>query len=537
MSKIEDVSVAAPDRRTGHPGLTLLVIVGAQLMMVLDGTIVNIALPRMGEYFHRSQTDMTWAVNGYTLAFGGLLLLGGRAGDILGRRRMLMIGLTVFTIGSLSGGLAPNFAVLLTGRVLQGVGAALASPAALALLTTEFAAGPARTRALAVYSGVQGAGGAVGVLLGGVLTEYFSWRWVLFVNVPIGLVLIPATYLYLRESPRQPGRFDWFGALLSTAGTVSLVYGFIAAAKPGYGWRDPVTLTAFGLAVVLLAGFVALEARLPYAMMPLRILRDRNRAGAYVAMLSIGAALAGMFFFVTFFIQLVLGFSALQNGVANLPVAFSVAVGAVVADKVLPRIGPRNGILFGALFVAAGLFWLSTVDANSGYPDTLLPALILFAFGTGQVLVPLTTVVVTRVAPQEMGLATSLLNVGQQVGAAIGLSVLTTVFGTGLANEARHQFALLGAKVQTGQAAPAVLQHFQSLLKQGLSAPFSATRDPLATHAAHAAIAHGTAVGFFTAGLLALVGGILARTLITLRREDVAAAVPAEPVAPQSEGR
>jgi MFS family permease len=204
-----------------------------------------------------------------------------------------MIGLSLFTLGSLAGGLAPNFSVLLTGRVLQGVGAAIASPAALALLTTEFAPGPERTRALAVYSGVQGAGGAVGVLLGGELTEYFSWRWVLFVNVPIGLVLIPATYLYLRESEPQPGRFDWFGALLSTGGMVALVYGFISAAKPGYGWRDPIPLTAFGLAVVLLTSFVILESRLPYAMMPLRILRNRNRSGAYIAMLSIGAGWPG----------------------------------------------------------------------------------------------------------------------------------------------------------------------------------------------------------------------------------------------------
>jgi EmrB/QacA subfamily drug resistance transporter len=487
-------------------------------------------LPRMGEYFHRSQTDMTWAVNGYTLAFGGLLLLGGRAGDIIGRRRMLMIGLSLFTLGSLAGGLAPDFSVLLTGRVLQGVGAAIASPAALALLTTEFAPGPERTRALAVYSGVQGAGGAVGVLLGGVLTEYFSWRWVLFVNVPIGLVLIPATYLYLRESEPQPGRFDWFGALLSTGGMVALVYGFISAAKPGYGWRDPITLTAFGLALILLTSFVVLESRLPYAMMPLRILRNRNRSGAYIAMLSIGAGLAGMFFFVTFFIQLVLGFSALQNGLANLPVAFTVLVGAVVAGKLLPRIGPRNGILLGALFVAAGLFWLSTVNADSGYADTLLPALLLFAFGTGQVLVPLTTVVVTGVAQREMGLATSLLNVGQQVGGAIGLSVLATVFGTGLTNEARHQVVILNGKVQTGQAPASVLQDFETLLKQGLSAPFSAKHDSIALHAAHAAIAHGTAVGFLTAGLLALVGGIVARILITLRREDIGAVPAAESV-------
>jgi hypothetical protein len=258
-------------------------------------------------------------------------------------------------------------------------------------------------------------------------------------------------------------------------------------------------------------------------MMPLRVLRNRNRSGAYIATLTIGGALAGMFFFITFFIQLVLGFSPLKNGVANLPVAFTVAVGAFVSGKLLPRVGPRNVILIGAGFVAAGLFWLSTVNAGSGYADTLLPGLLLFAFGTGQVFVPLTTVVATGIEEQEMGLASALLNVGLQVGGAIGLSVLATVFATGLSDDARHQVSLLGAKVRSGHAPPAVLQHFGAVVQQGLSAPAAARQDPIALHAAHVAIAHATGLGFLTAALLAITGGVVARLMITLRREDVPA--------------
>jgi EmrB/QacA subfamily drug resistance transporter len=513
-----DAPVTKP--RKVLPGVILLVIVGAQTMLVLDGTIVNIALPRMGEYFDKSQADMTWAVSAYTLAFGGLLLLGGRAGDILGRRRMLMVGIGLFTFGSLLGGLATGFEILRFGRVLQGVGAAIASPMALALLMTEFEEGPARTGALAVYAAVQGAGGAVGVLLGGVLTEFAGWRWVLFVNVPIGLILLPASYLFLHESGRQPGRFDWFGAALSVGGMVSLVYGFITAAKPGYGWRDPVTLGALALAALLLGGFVFWESRARHAMMPLRLFGNRSRSGAYIATLTIGGALAGMFFFVTFFIQLVLGFSALRNGAANLPIALMVAVGAVVSGKLLPRIGPRNVVFIGCGFVAASLFWLSRVSADSGYLDTVLPAMLLFAFGTGQVFVPLTTVVATGVDEQDMGLASALLNVGQQVGGAIGVSLLATVFATGLADEARHQVHVLGVKVHTGSAKPAVLEHFASIVQQGLAATPSARNDQTALHAARTAVAHGSGLAFLLAAILALAGGLVGRFMINLRREE-----------------
>jgi hypothetical protein len=256
-------------------------------------------------------------------------------------------------------------------------------------------------------------------------------------------------------------------------------------------------------------------------MMPLRLFGSRSRSGAYIATLTIGGALAGMFFFVTFFIQLVLGFSALRNGVANLPIAFTVAVGAVVSGKLLPRIGPRNVVLIGAGFVAGSLFWLSRVSADSGYLDTVLPAMLLFAFGTGQVFVPLTTVVATGVDEQDMGLASALLNVGQQVGGAIGVSLLATVFATGLANEVRHQIHILGVKVHAGAAKPAVLNHFAAIVRQGLSAPASARNDQTALHAAHTAVAHGSGLAFLLAAILALTAGLVGRFMINLRRDDL----------------
>src|SRR3954451_23303594 len=246
-------------RRAAHPGLVLLIIAGAQLMVVLDGTIVNIALPSMGHYFNKSQTDMTWALNAYTLAFGGMLLLGGRSGDILGRRRMFMVGLTLFTIGSFSAGLATNFTELLIGRVVQGLGGAISAPTALSLIANEFEEGPARTRAFGVYAAVSGAGAALGLLLGGILTNYFTWRWVLFVNVPIGIALIAGAYFYVHQSERLKGRFDVVGAVLSVGGLVAVVYGFIHVANTS--WGNTQTFLVFGAAIALLIAFVVYELK------------------------------------------------------------------------------------------------------------------------------------------------------------------------------------------------------------------------------------------------------------------------------------
>jgi len=443
-------------RRHANPVLVLLIIAGAQLMVVLDGTIVNVALPSMGAYFHKNQTDMTWALNAYSLAFGGLLLLGGRSGDILGRRRMFIIGLFLFTTGSFLAGIAVNFPMLLAGRIVQGLGGAISSPTALSLITNEFKEGQERTRAIAVYAAVSGAGAALGLMLGGVLTSYFSWRWVLFVNVPIGAALMVGGFLYLHQTERLKGRFDVLGALLSVAGMVSLVYGFIHVAHAG--WGNTETFAVFTAAVVLLVGFVLFEAYgTSTPMMPMRIFENRSRAGAYLVMLVVGAAMFGMFYFITFFIQGVRDYSALKTGFAFLPIALVIGVTSQVVAKLLPRFGPKILIVIGTGVLTVALLWLSTVNAGSSYLGTLLPGMLVLAFAMGFLFVPLTTVAVSKVADTDAGLASALLNVGQQVGGAIGLSVLATVFATSAKHYASDHISWThaGHRQAAGSVAPA----------------------------------------------------------------------------------
>src|SRR6266540_4244305 len=296
---------------------------------------------------------------------GGLLLLGGRAGDILGRRRVFITGILLFSLASLLGGLATSSAWLLAARALQGVGGAIASPTALALITTNFAEGRERNRALGVFAAVSVSGAAIGLLAGGILTEWLSWRWVLFVNVPIGILLALVAPLYITESERQPGRFDLGGAFTSTAGMVALVYGFIRAAQEG--WSDTLTIGAFAAAVVLLAAFISIETRTRQPITPLHMFRNRNRAGSYAIMFALAAALFGMFFFLTLFVQNVLGYSPLRAGLAFLPVTAALIVTSQIAAQTLPRLGPRRLMGTGAVLAAGGLAWLSQVTATSGY--------------------------------------------------------------------------------------------------------------------------------------------------------------------------
>src|SRR3954468_940506 len=434
-------------RRSAHKTLLLFLIAGAQLMVVLDSTIVNIALPSMGRYFGKSQTDMTWAINAYTLAFGGLLLLGGRAADILGRRQMFILGLGLFSLGSLFGGLANSFEVLLAGRVVQGIGGAIAAPTALSLITTLFAEGRERNRAFAVYAGVSGGGAAIGLLLGGVLTEYFDWRWVLFVNVPIGLALMAGGYLYIHTSERLSGKFDIVGSLLSVAGMVAVVYGFINAAN--HSWSAGTTVASLGGGVVMLVAFVLYESRSPIAILPMRIFANRSRAGSYVVMLIIGAALFGMFYYLTFFIQGVMGFSSLKSGVAYLPFSLIIIIGSGIVSQVLPKLGPKVLITLGAAFMTAGMFWYAQVDADTKYWSGIFPAMIVTATGLAMVFVTLTVVAVTKVTDTDTGLASALLNVGQQIGGSIGLAVLATAVSGATKSEGSSQLATLtGASQQ-----------------------------------------------------------------------------------------
>src|SRR4029450_5449248 len=410
-----------------HPALALTIIAASQLMVVLDATIVNIALPQMQQALGFSTTDLSWVLNAYTLTFGGLLLLGGRAGDILGRRRMFIAGILVFTLASFLGGLATSAAWLLAARALQGVGAAITAPTALSLITTNFAEGEERTRAFGVFGAVAVAGGAIGLLAGGILTSWLSWRWVLFVNVPIGIVLASLAPLYITESERRPGTFDLGGALTSTAGMTALVYGFIRAAQEG--WSDPGTVGSFAAAAILLAVFLSIETRIRQPITPLHLFRDRNRAGSYVIMLALAAAMFGQFFFLTLFVQDVLGYSPLRAGIAFLPITAAIVLTSQFAARSLPRLGPRRLMTAGALLAVAGLAWLTQVSVTSGYADALPGPMLLFGLGMGLLFVPLTIVAVSGVAPREAGAASSLLNVAQQVGGSPGLPIRATPLG------------------------------------------------------------------------------------------------------------
>ncbi|MGW7363176.1 MFS transporter [Streptomyces sp. NPDC054841] len=427
---------AAPLPGGGH-GMALLVIASCQLMVVLDATIVNIALPHIQRSLNFSTTSLSWVVSAYTLTFGGLLLLGGRAGDILGRRRVFVFGVLLFVVASLLGGLAQNSGQLLAARALQGAGGAVASPTALALISTTFREGPERNRAFGVFAAVSAGGGAIGLLAGGVLVEWLDWRWVFFVNVPIGLLIVLAAPRRIKESERHPGHFDLTGALTSTLGMVLLVYGFIRAAQEG--WRDGLTVASFAAAAVVLAVFLLVESRSVQPITPLHMFGDRNRAGTYAMMLSLAAAMFGLFFFLTLFVQNVLDFSPVQAGLAFLPVSAVIAAGAGLASRLLPRYGPKPFMVTGALLATGGLSWLTLTDVHSTYPGSILGPMLMFGLGMGMQFVSLTLMALSHVPTRESGAASGLLNVHQQVGGSLGLSILVTVFGAAGADEAARQ--------------------------------------------------------------------------------------------------
>ncbi|OKJ95223.1 MFS transporter [Streptomyces sp. CB03234] len=481
--------------------MALLVIASCQLMVVLDITIVNIALPHIQSSLHFSTTNLSWVVNAYTLTFGGLLLLGGRAGDILGRRRVFIFGVLLFVLASLLGGLAQNSGQLLAARALQGVGGAIASPTSLALISTTFKEGPERNRAFGVFAAVSAGGSAIGLLAGGVLVEWLDWRWVLFVNVPIGLLIALATPKWIKESERHPGNFDVTGALTSTLGMVLLVYGFIRAAQDG--WSDPLTVASFGVAVVILAVFVFVERRSRQPITPLHMFADRNRAGTYAIMLSLAAAMFGMFFFLTLFVQNVLDFSPLRAGLAFLPVSAIIAVGAGLASQLLPRYGPKPFMVTGGLLAAAGLAWLTLTDVHSTYLGSVLGPMLVFGLGMGMEFVSLTLMALSDVPVQETGAASGLLNATQQVGGSLGLSILVTMFGTASANEAKKQVPAF-----LSQASPAERLRFQ---RTGELPP------PWADHV----LTSGVSAAFVVAAIFTAVAALVALLVIQVRPSDI----------------
>jgi EmrB/QacA subfamily drug resistance transporter len=431
-------------RRGHHPGLALAIIAASQLMVILDATIVNIALPHIKTALGFSTEGLTWVLNAYTLTFGGLLLLGGRAGDILGRRRVFIFGLALFTLASFLGGLATSEWWLLSARALQGIGGAIVTPTALALITTNFEEGAERNRAFGVFAAVSGSGAAIGLLAGGMLTSWLSWRWVLFVNVPIGILIALVAPMYINESERHPGRFDLAGAISSTVGMSALVYGFIRAASDG--WSDGLAVASFGVALLLLALYLVIEARSAQPITPMHMFRNRNRSASYVVMLALSGALFSMFFFLTLFVQNVLSYSPLKAGIAFLPVSAGVIVSAQIASKQLVKVGPKPFMVAGGVLAVGGLFWLSQIKATSGYVEGLLGPMVVFALGMGFLFVPLTVLAVAGVEPHESGSASGLLNVMQQVGSTIGLAILTTAFSTASNHEYTKQLPQFMAK-------------------------------------------------------------------------------------------
>jgi EmrB/QacA subfamily drug resistance transporter len=427
--------------RKSHPNISLAVILTVQLMLVLDVTVVNIALPQMQEVLHFSQSNLSWVLNAYLLTFGGLLLLGGRMGDLFGRKRLFIAGVTLFTLASLTGGLATSAGWLVAARAVQGIGAALAAPSALALLMTSFPEGPQRNRALSYFTAVSSAGGSIGLILGGMLTAWVSWRWALFINVPIGIAVVVLASRNIGESVRQRGRLDLAGALTSTLGMGTLVYAFIRAGSNG--WNDAGTGWSIVLAAAILATFVLIETRHEQPVMPLHLLASRSRVSAFVSVLFTVAAMYGGFFFLTQFLQRVMGFSPVVTGIAFLPMTLSIFTISRIVPRLIPRLGPRRILIGGASLVALATLWFTQISISSHYAPAIVVPMILLGVGVGSSFLPLSIIVLSGVPGREAGAASGMLQTVQQVGGALGLSILVTAFGT--ATRAVPTHLLMGA--------------------------------------------------------------------------------------------
>ncbi|MBV9004945.1 MAG: MFS transporter [Solirubrobacterales bacterium] len=408
--------------------LALILLAMTQFVIVIDAAIVNVALPSIGSHLHFARADLSWVVNAYTLTFGGFLLLGGRCADLLGRRRMFILGLVLFSLASLAGGFAQSEGWLIVARAVQGLGAAIVSPAALSIITTTFAEGAERNRALGVWGAVAGAGGAAGVLLGGILTSGLSWRWVLFVNVPIGIIAAALAPRTLAESRGDDGAstFDLPGAVTVTAGLALLVYAVVDAVN--VGWGSTATILRLAGAAALLIAFLVIETRQRHPLMPFSIFRLRTLRGADIVGLLIGMALFSMFFFISLYLQNVLHFSPIKTGISYLPLAVGLILTAGAASQLVTRFGFKPPLITGLLFVAGALLWFSQVPGTGGsYAADILGPSLLAAVGLGLSFVPVTIAAVTGTEPHEAGLASGLINTSQQVGGALGLAILATV--------------------------------------------------------------------------------------------------------------
>jgi EmrB/QacA subfamily drug resistance transporter len=414
-------------QRHERRGMVLAVILIAQLMVVLDMSIVNVALPDMQRALGFSPTGLSWVLNAYSLAFGGMLLLGARTGDLIGRRPTFLAGIAVFTVASFAGGFAVDGTALIASRAIQGIGAAFAAPATLSLLTTMFPEGRERTRALGLYTAMSIGGASLGMVVGGVLIQVADWRWVMLVNVPIGAVVAASAWIAVPHTPRRPGRFDLAGAVTSTLGVSGLVYGFVHAASDG--WGDVVTLVSIVLGVALLAAFVTIERSAEEPITPLSLFASRIRSGALLARGFLVAGAMGAFFFLTQYLQDVLDLSPIRAGLAFLPLTAMLFVASQAASRdLVERFGDRLVMVVGSSLTLLSLVWLTRLDANSGYADVLL-SLVVLGLGNGLAFVPLTASALHGVRPEEAGAAAGLVNVAQQLGSALGLAGLVTVSG------------------------------------------------------------------------------------------------------------
>jgi len=473
--------------------LALAVIAIAQLMVILDASIVNIALPSAQADLGISDADRQWVLTAYTLAFGGLLLLGGRIADYTGRKRTFIIGLLGFAGASALGGVAQNQEMLFAARGLQGLFGALLAPAALSLITVTFVDPKERARAFGVFGAVSGGGAAIGLIVGGVLTEYASWRWCLGVNVPIAIGAALAAVPIVHESKAHGDTsYDLPGALLATLGLVALVYGFTQAAKEGVGWTAGSTLVWLGAALVLLAAFLVLESRIRNPLMPLAILKDRNRGGSYLIFLLVGAGLFAMFLFLTFYLQIVLGYTPLRAGFAFLPFSGGIIVAAGVVAQLLPRVGPRPLMVVGLTMATAAMLWLTQISETSNYFTHVLPPMVVMSVGLAGVFIPASSTALFGVGGHDAGIASAVLNTSQQIGGSLGLALLNT-FYLGAVSDFMTEKGL--EKVQT-------------------------PRGPLEPPPA---LVHGYAVSFFWGAVLLAVALVVAVVMINARKDQLPA--------------
>ncbi len=443
--------------RGTNPWLVLVLVCLAQFMVILDATVVNVALPSIQKDLEMSQADLQWVVNSYTLVFGGFLLLGGRAGDLIGRKRLFLVGLVIFTVASLLNGLAPSSTFLILARGLQGFGAALISPAALSIVTTTFKEGADRTKAMGVWSGIAAGGGAVGLLLGGVLTDLLSWPWVFFVNLPVGIATFVLAARFVPESKDEKAHraFDVAGAITVTAGLTTLVYGIVKAEEKG--WASLHTI-GFGLvAFALLGAFLVIEHRSAEPLVRLGFLVKRTIRSANLVMLIVAAGLFAMFYFNSLYVQRVLGYTPIQAGLAFVPFTLGIVIGAGLSQTLIRRIGLRSVALIGLALGTVGMLLLVRVDVGGSYWVDLLPSIMIMSIGMGMTFVPVTLIATSGIDAGDAGLASGLLNTSQQIGGALGLAILSTLATSRTSDE----LATLGAQPTPDEAGHALVLGFR----------------------------------------------------------------------------